>query len=119
MAWSTNDRRGDGWSPLRRRRADELDEDAVGVGDVEAARAAAGEVDHRRHESGIAAILDEQGRYGIVILDKERARLLSVYLGEVEDDIRIKSRYPGGLPPAAGRSRAISGVVRASYTHTS
>ena len=45
--------------------------------------------------SQLAAILDEQERYGIVILDKERARLLSVYLGEVEDDIRIKSRYSG------------------------
>ncbi len=45
--------------------------------------------------SQLAAILDEQERYGILILDKKRARLLSVYLGEVEDEIEIKNRYRG------------------------
>lgn len=45
--------------------------------------------------SQLAAILDEQERYGLLILDKERARLLTVYLGEVEDDIEIKDGYPG------------------------
>ena len=45
--------------------------------------------------SQLAAILDEQERYGILIIDKERARLLSVYLGEVEDEIEIKNGYPG------------------------
>ena len=45
--------------------------------------------------SQLAAILDEQERYGILIIDKHRARLLSVYLGEVEDHIEIKNGYPG------------------------
>ena len=49
----------------------------------------------RASVSQLAAILDEQERYGILIIDKERARLLSVYLGEVEDEIEIKNGYPG------------------------
>ncbi len=67
--------------------------------------------------SQLAAILDEQERYGILILDKERARLLSVYLGEVEDDIQIKSRYPGRTA-AGGWSQSRYQRRREAHLHT-
>ena len=67
--------------------------------------------------SQLAAILDEQERYGVLILDKERARLLSVYLGEVEDEITLKSRY-SGRTAAGGWSQARYERRREGQLHT-
>lgn len=43
----------------------------------------------------LAAVLDEQERYGVVLLDKEQARILSVYLGRVEHCSELSDDYPG------------------------
>ena len=67
--------------------------------------------------SQLAAILDEQERYGVLILDKERARLLSVYLGEVEDEIEIKNGYPGRTA-AGGWAQSRYQRHRAAHLHT-
>ena len=67
--------------------------------------------------SQLASILDEQERYGVLILDKERARLLSVYLGEVEDTITIRSRY-SGRTAAGGWSQARYERRREGQLHT-
>ncbi|MCH8008297.1 MAG: hypothetical protein IIC91_05475 [Chloroflexi bacterium] len=67
--------------------------------------------------SQLASILDEQERYGVLILDKERARLLSVYLGEVEDEITFKGRY-SGRTAAGGWSQARYERRREGQLHT-
>ena len=45
--------------------------------------------------SPLTAILDEHERYAVVLLDKEQARLLSVYLNRVEAQMHIRDDYPG------------------------
>ncbi len=67
--------------------------------------------------SQLASILDEQERYGVLILDKVRARLLSVYLGEVEDEITLKSRY-SGKTAVGGWSQARYERRREGQLHT-
>ncbi len=67
--------------------------------------------------SQLAAILDEQERYGILILDKERARILSVYLGEIENDIQIKNGYPGRTA-AGGWAQSRYQRHREAHLHT-
>jgi len=67
--------------------------------------------------SQLASILDEQERYGVLILDKERARILSVYLGEVEDEVTRKSGY-SGRTAAGGWSQARYERRREGQLHT-
>ena len=67
--------------------------------------------------SQLASILDEQEWYGVLILDKERARILSVYLGEVEDEITFKGRY-SGRTAAGGWSQARYERRREGQLHT-
>ncbi len=67
--------------------------------------------------SQLAAILDEQERYGILIINKERARLLSVYLGEVEDDIEIRNGY-SGRTAAGGWAQSRYQRRREAHLHT-
>ena len=67
--------------------------------------------------SQLASILDEQERYGVLILDKERARILSVYLGEVEDEITRRSAY-SGRTAAGGWSQARYERRREGQLHT-
>ena len=43
----------------------------------------------------LAALLDRYERYGVVLVDKDRARLLQVYLGRVEDRVELVDKYPG------------------------
>lgn len=57
----------------------------------------------------LAAVLDEHGRYAVALIDKDEARLLSVYLGRAEQRARIVDKYPG-------RSRK-GGWAEARYSH--
>lgn len=45
--------------------------------------------------SQLAGILDEHERYGVVLLDKDRARILTVYLNQVEHQTGVFDKYPG------------------------
>lgn len=45
--------------------------------------------------SQLAAILDDHERYGVVLLDKEQARILSIYLDRVDDQRVVRGTYPG------------------------
>jgi len=49
----------------------------------------------RAHIAQLAGILDEHERYGVVLLDKERARVLVVYLNRVEHDTSVFDAFPG------------------------
>ncbi len=57
----------------------------------------------------LAAVLDENERYAVALIDKDEARLLSVYLGQAEQQARIVDKYPG-------RSRR-GGWAQARYAH--
>ncbi len=67
--------------------------------------------------SQLASVLDEQERYGVLILDKERARILSVYLGAVEDEVTRRSGY-SGRTAAGGWSQARYERRREGQLHT-
>lgn len=43
----------------------------------------------------LAAILDDYERYAVALVDKDRARLLHVYLGRVEHAVDVVDKYPG------------------------
>jgi hypothetical protein len=43
----------------------------------------------------LAAVLDDYERYAVVLVDKDRARLLRVYLGRVEAHVELVDKYPG------------------------
>jgi peptide chain release factor subunit 1 len=43
----------------------------------------------------LAALLDAHERYAVVLADKDRARILHVYLGQVEHEIDVADGYPG------------------------
>jgi len=45
--------------------------------------------------SPLAAVLDEHERYGVVLIDKEQARILTVYLDQVEAQTLTHGSYPG------------------------
>ena len=49
----------------------------------------------RAHIAQLAGIVDEHERYGVVLLDKERARVLVVYLNRVEHDTEVFDTFPG------------------------
>jgi peptide chain release factor subunit 1 len=57
----------------------------------------------------LAGILDEYERYAVVLIDKDEARLLSVYLGQAEQRAHITDKYPG-------RNRR-GGWAQARYSH--
>jgi peptide chain release factor subunit 1 len=43
----------------------------------------------------LAAVLDDYERYAVALVDKDRARLLHVYLGRVEREVEVRDKYPG------------------------
>lgn len=43
----------------------------------------------------LAAVLDDYERYAVALVDKDRARLLHVYLGRVEGEVDVRDKYPG------------------------
>ena len=49
----------------------------------------------RPHIAELQAEVDEFERIGIMLLDKERARLLTVYMGEIEDRLSFEDDVPG------------------------
>jgi peptide subunit release factor 1 (eRF1) len=57
----------------------------------------------------LAGILDEHERYMVALVDKDEARLLSVYLGQAEQRAHITDKYPG-------RNRR-GGWAQARYSH--
>jgi hypothetical protein len=57
----------------------------------------------------LAAVLDEHERYAVALIDKDEARLLSVYLGQAEQRAHITDKYPG-------RNRR-GGWAQARYSH--
>ena len=57
----------------------------------------------------LAGILDRHERYAVALVDKDEARLLSVYLGQAEQVARITDTYPG-------RTRR-GGWAEARYSH--
>jgi len=57
----------------------------------------------------MAAILDEHERYAVALVDKDEARLLSVYLGQAEQRARIADKYPG--------QTKMGGWAAARYSH--
>jgi peptide subunit release factor 1 (eRF1) len=57
----------------------------------------------------LAGILDEHERYMVALVDKDKARLLSVYLGQAEQRANITDKYPGG--------NRRGGWAQARYSH--
>ena len=57
----------------------------------------------------LAALLDVHERYAVALVDKDRARLLHVYLGRVEREVDVVDEYPG-------RSK-MGGWSEARYSH--
>ena len=57
----------------------------------------------------LASILDEYERYLVVLIDKEEARLISVYMGQAEPRAHISDEYPG-------RNKR-GGWAQARYSH--
>jgi peptide subunit release factor 1 (eRF1) len=51
--------------------------------------------DIRPHVEVLVVALDEYQRVGVVLFDKERARLFTVYLGEVEEKDEFEDEVPG------------------------
>jgi len=47
------------------------------------------------HLTPLVKLLDEYERYLVLIFDKTRAKIFSVYLGEIEDKKEIKQYFPG------------------------
>jgi len=43
----------------------------------------------------LVAVLDEHERYGVVLVDKDKARIITVYLGQAEHETEIADGYPG------------------------
>lgn len=43
----------------------------------------------------LAALLDVHERYAVALVDKDRARLLHIYLGRVEREVEVVDKYPG------------------------
>jgi peptide chain release factor subunit 1 len=60
-------------------------------------RAAREEVvwDKRPHIAPLQAVLDDFERFAVVLFDKERARLFTIYLGEIETEIAVDDYVPG------------------------
>jgi len=51
-------------------------------------------VDRRPYTRPLKAILDEHHRYGVVLVDRSRARLFQLYLGEIEERSEVFSEVP-------------------------
>ena len=57
----------------------------------------------------MAGILDEHERYAVALVDKDQARVLSVYLGQAERRAHITDEYPG--------RNKMGGWAAARYSH--
>lgn len=66
--------------------------------------------------AALAAVLDEHERYLVVVVDKEQARLMTVYLGRIEHETRITDDYPGRTA-AGGWSQARYARHREDHLH--
>ena len=51
--------------------------------------------DHEPHVLQLEEALDEYERIGVALFDKERARLFTIYLGEIEERLVIRDEVPG------------------------
>ena len=64
----------------------------------------------------LVSVLDEHERYAVVLVDKDRARLLTVYLGRVEDETEVVDEYPGRTA-AGGWAQARYSRHRDAHLH--
>jgi peptide chain release factor subunit 1 len=53
------------------------------------------EYDAAPHLAPLLDVIDEYERYAVAVVDKERARLLTVYMGEIEESDAFKDFVPG------------------------
>jgi peptide chain release factor subunit 1 len=51
--------------------------------------------DKRAHIAPLQAVLDDFERFAVVLFDKERARLFTIYLGEIETEVAVDDHVPG------------------------
>lgn len=56
----------------------------------------------------LLAILDEHERYGVVLADKQQARLFTVYIGEIEEHMEALAPAPVRLTKSTGTDHMLS-----------
>jgi peptide chain release factor subunit 1 len=71
-------------------------------------------VNHRPHVKPLVNVLDSYGGYGVVLIDKQRARLFSYHLGKLKEQDGIEGESVrrtkrGGGSQSAGRRGGIAG----------
>ena len=49
----------------------------------------------RAYNKPLVALVDDYARYGVVLVDKEKARLFTVFLGEIEEHKQVTDVVPG------------------------
>jgi peptide chain release factor subunit 1 len=64
----------------------------------------------------LTAALDEHERFGVAVVDKEEARIMTVYLGRIEHRTELSSSYPGRTA-AGGWSQARYERHREDHLH--
>ncbi len=70
-------------------------------------------IENNLHLKPLFAMFDEYERYCTIVVDKEKAKIFSVYLGEIEDITNVFNEFPGKHKKGGSSQKRFQGHINA------